>query len=151
MFTDAEPIPNDVTIRPAHWPEDAAAIAAVRRAVFIDEQGVPEALEWEAIDPECAWFVAQAGATTVAVARLTPAGRIGRMAVLAPWRGRGIGRALLECLIGHGRRLGLAGLELHGQCHALGFYARQGFRADGPEFAEAGIPHRRMYMNLKEN
>ncbi|MFA5082777.1 MAG: GNAT family N-acetyltransferase [Hydrogenophilaceae bacterium] len=145
----AKPLPPGVKIRPGNWLEDAPAIAAVRRGVFIEEQGVPEALEWEAIDPECDWFVAQDGDTLVATARLTPQGRIGRMAVLADWRGKGIGTRLLDMALARAVRLGLARVELHAQCHALGFYQRFGFAAEGPEFSEADIPHRHMVLHLR--
>jgi predicted GNAT family N-acyltransferase len=151
VFNQAKPLPGGVTIRAAVWPDDESALALVRRAVFIEEQRVPEAMEWEAVDPQCDWFIALTGAAPVAVARLTPEGRIGRMAVLPAWRGRGIGRALLDLAIRQARRHGMNRVELHAQCHALGFYERFGFAAEGPEFAEAGIPHRHMVLNLKED
>lgn len=150
VFAPAKPVPPGVTIRPGNWTEDAAAIAGVRRRVFIEEQGVPEELEWEAVDPECDWFVAQAGDALVAVARLTPQGRIGRMAVLANWRGRGIGSGLLGMALARAGKRGLARVELHAQCHAMAFYQRYGFTAEGPEFVEADIPHRRMLLNLRK-
>lgn len=150
-FGPAQPLPGSLTIRPADWPADGPAIAAVRRAVFIEEQGVPEAMEWEPIDPDCAWFLAEEGSGAVGVARLTPDGRIGRMAVLADWRGRGIGSALLGQALAEARRRGLDRVQLHGQCHALGFYRRFGFVAEGPAFDEAGIAHRRMVLHLKED
>ena len=150
VFAMVKPLPPGVKIRPGRWPEDAPAIAAVRRAVFIEEQGVPEALEWEAIDPECDWFVAQDGAVVMAIARLTPQGRIGRMAVLPNWRGLGIGSGLLDLALAGAASRGLTRVELHAQSHALGFYERFGFAADGPEFAEADIPHRHMILNLRE-
>ena len=144
----AKPLPEGVKIRLGIWPQDESNIAEIRRAVFIGEQRVPERLEWEAIDPVCDWFVAEHGDALVAIARLTRQGRIGRMAVLADWRGRGIGSGLLGLALARAGSRGLARVELHAQCHALGFYERFGFVAEGPEFTEAGIPHRRMLMNL---
>lgn len=151
MLSNAKPLPDGVEIRRADWPTDAPAIAAIRRAVFIDEQGVPEGMEWEDIDAACVWFVAQTGGAVVGIARLRPEGRIGRMAVRPDWRGCGLGAALLAAAIARARQLGLARVDLHAQVHALGFYARFGFDADGPEFDEAGIPHRHMILNLKEH
>jgi len=151
VFTPIEPPPPDLEIRRAHWSEDESAIAAIRRAVFIEEQNVPEAMEWEDIDPACDWFVARHGDAQVATARLTPQGRIGRMAVLPDWRGRGIGSALLDLVLARAAERGLDRVELHAQCHALGFYRRFGFEAVGPEFDEAGIPHRRMILNLAKD
>lgn len=150
VFATVKPLPEGVKIRPGHWPEDAPAIAMVRRRVFIEEQGVPEALEWEAIDPECDWFVACTGDAVVGIVRLTLQGRIGRMAVLTDWRGRGIGSGLLDQALAGAVRLGLPQVELHAQCHAMGFYQRYGFVAEGPVFSEADIPHQHMVLNLRE-
>lgn len=133
---------------PAPWPRLAQAIAEIRRLVFIREQGVPEALEWEARDGDCDWFLARAGDELVGIARLTPDAHVGRMAVLPAWRGRGIGSALLRAVLRRARDKGLARVSLHAQTHALSFYARFGFQAEGEVFVEAGIPHRRMTLVL---
>lgn len=135
------PEPPLFTVQRAVWPRDEAAIARVRRAVFIEEQAVPEELEWEDIDPQCAWFVARAGDRVVGIARLTPEGRIGRMAVMPAWRQRGVGRALLQAALSQAREHGLTGVHLSAQTHASGFYARQGFIAVGEVYQDAGIPH----------
>jgi predicted GNAT family N-acyltransferase len=79
----------------------------------------------------------------IGTGRLLPDGHIGRMAVLADWRGKGVGRALLERLLEEARLQSCA-LALHAQTHASGFYRRFGFVEEGPEFMEAGIPHRTM-------
>lgn len=136
-------------VRAARWSEDAPAIAAVRRAVFIEEQGVPEALEWEAGDGGCQWFVAEAGpAGVIGVCRLTPEGRIGRMAVLPAWRGAGVGSALLRAALAAARLRGHGEVRLSAQCHALAFYTRHGFAATGEVYLDAGIAHREMTLSL---
>jgi predicted GNAT family N-acyltransferase len=66
------------------------------------------------------------------------------MAVLAEWRGRGVGRALIERLLEEAKRIGMAQLVLNAQTSAIGFYQRFGFAEDGPEFVEAGLLHRTM-------
>ena len=71
-------------------------------------------------------------------------GHIGRMAVLADWRGKGVGRALLERLLEEAATLHLQNLALHSQTQACGFYRGFGFVEEGPEYMEAGIPHRTM-------
>ena len=139
------------TVRRADWRADEAAIAHVRRAVFIDEQAVPEALEWEALDPECAWFVACSKAgEIVGSARLTPDARIGRMAVLAPWRRRGVGAALLASALAAAHRQGFSRVRLSAQIHALPFYARYGFQPEGEGYQDAGIPHIAMTFTFKD-
>ena len=136
-------------VRPARWQADEAAIARVRRAVFIEEQGVPEALEWESWDGDCAWFVAEdAGNTIVGIGRLSPEGRVGRMAVLPEWRGRGVGSALLVAALTEARGRGQRRVELSAQSRAVPFYERHGFSAIGDEYLDAGIPHRTMTLEL---
>jgi predicted GNAT family N-acyltransferase len=137
-------------VRPADWARDQPAIAAVRREVFIVEQCVPEHLEWEAEDANHRWFLAETRLGVIGIARLTAEGRIGRMAVRRPFRGKGVGRALLEAVLASARDAGLHEVMLSAQVHALGFYARLGFRAEGDEFTDAGIPHRTMRLVFKE-
>jgi predicted GNAT family N-acyltransferase len=137
-------------VRAADWKLDETAIAQVHRTVFIDEQGVPEALEWEAEDAQHRWFVAQASTQLIGIVRMTDAGRIGRMAVLPDWRRQGVGRALLAAALLTATASGLKQVHLSAQTHAVAFYARYGFIAEGPEYLDAGIPHRSMNLNLKE-
>lgn len=139
-------------VRPAHWHTDEAAIARVRRRVFIEEQAVPEGLEWEALDPECTWFVAATSdGEIVGIVRLTPDARIGRMAVLASWRRQGVGAALLASALEAARRQGFSGVRLSAQTHALPFYARYGFQPEGEIYQDAGIPHLAMTFTFKDN
>jgi len=137
------------SVRAACWSAEHAGIAVVRRRVFIEEQGVPEGLEWEAVDADCAWFVASTGENEIiGVVRLRDDGYLGRMAVLAHWRRRGVGAALLAAALDAARARGWSVLRLAAQTHALPFYARLGFRAEGGEYLDAGIPHRAMCIDL---
>ncbi|MBI5937223.1 MAG: GNAT family N-acetyltransferase [Betaproteobacteria bacterium] len=142
---------DSFTVSEADWRRDEAGIAHVRRRVFIEEQAVPEAMEWEARDAQCDWFIAQdATGAIVGIARLTPDEHIGRMAVLPAWRRRGVGAALLRAALAQARQRGLRRVGLHAQVQAMPFYARFGFQARGPVFDEAGIPHREMILDLTE-
>jgi len=136
-------------VRLADWGADAPLLRAVREAVFMIEQGVPAELEWDGLDPDCAHALAlSARGEAIGAARLTPDGHIGRMAVLAPWRGQGVGRALLEAMLSEARRRGFPQVALNAQTHAQGFYQRFGFARQGDEFPDAGIPHVRMTLGL---
>lgn len=118
------------------------ALAAVRRTVFIEEQGVPEALEWDEHDAASThWLAVLADGTPVGCARLLPDGHIGRMAVLHAWRTQGIGRALLDAALAGAQARGLREVRLSAQTHAAVFYQRAGFVAEGAEYEEAGLPH----------
>lgn len=138
--------------RHAAWQDDQAALSFVRRTVFIQEQQVPEELEWEEADASALHVLALDGdGHAIGTGRLLQArgmGHIGRMAVLREWRGQGVGAAILNALIAAARERGLAEVMLNAQTHALGFYARSGFVAEGDEFPDAGIPHRRMRLRL---
>lgn len=130
------------------WASMAPALEAIRREVFIVEQQVPEEMEWDADDAISVHALALLDGHPVGCGRLLPDGHIGRMAVRAPFRSTGVGRALLQALLAEARRRGMREVVLHAQMHALGFYEAQGFAADGPVFDEAGIPHRRMSRSL---
>ena len=137
-------------VRRADWSRDGKALRAIRRAVFIVEQRVPEALEWDDVDPHCAHALAtDAGAAPIGCGRLLPDGHIGRMAVVAHWRGCRVGAALLTTLVDLARERGHVHAILNAQTQAVPFYARFGFVATGAEFEEAGIAHRVMEHTLR--
>jgi predicted GNAT family N-acyltransferase len=140
----------DAEIRVADWPADAATLAAIRRAVFVEEQGVPQDLEWDGRDAECTHVLAVANRDPVGTGRLMPTGKIGRLAVLAAFRRHGIGRLMLQRLVDLARERGLDEVYLHAQVSALSFYLAHGFVAEGEDFEEAGIAHRRMRLVLAD-
>lgn len=134
----------------ADWVRDGARLRAVREAVFVREQGVARELEWDEFDALSRHVLAESrDGAAVGTGRLLPDGHIGRMAVLPGWRGCGVGTAMLEVLLEQARDLGLPQVVLHAQTHALPFYARLGFVAEGPPFLEAGIAHRLMRLPLR--
>jgi len=133
----------------ADWQRDQAAIRAVRSAVFIREQAIPADLEWDGMDAACDHvLVFDTRGQPVATGRLQPDGRIGRMAVLPGWRGRGIGRAVLQTLLVRAAARGMTQVYLHAQAGAAGFYSAAGFRQQGTPFSAAGIPHVRMIREV---
>lgn len=136
-------------LRHGTWARLQRQAAPIRQAVFVMEQGVPEDLELDELDAESEhWLVADEQGSAIATGRLTPDGHIGRLAVLSPWRGQGIGALIVRDMLRHARTVGLAQVVLNAQTHALGFYQQLGFRAEGPVFDDAGLPHRRMVQTL---
>lgn len=132
------------------WVDAEPLIRPVRETVFIHEQAVPEELEWDGLDPQCAHVLAwNDQGDAIGTARMQANGTIGRMAVLKDWRGRGAGRALLEALLDCAVRQGLTRVTLSAQTHAIGFYERAGFHVVGELFIDAGIPHRKMVKELQ--
>jgi predicted GNAT family N-acyltransferase len=121
----------------------------VRRDVFVREQGVPEALEWDGRDAVCRHVVANDDkGAAIGCGRLLPDGGIGRLAVERAWRGRGVGSAILSRLVDIASNTGFERVVLNARTDAAAFYARRGFAAAGPEFTEAGIRHLRMERAL---
>lgn len=131
---------------------DIAACRALRRTVFIEEQGVPEADEIDDLDGEAIHLLAEVEGRPVGSARLLvrgETGKIGRVCVLAEQRGTGLGAALIRAAVAELRRIpGVRQAKLGAQTHALGFYEKLGFTALGPEYIDAGIPHRDMVLAL---
>ena len=137
------------SVRTCRWDEEERGLRAVRRAVFVVEQRVPEALEWDDADAASLHALARdARGAPIGCARLLPDAHIGRVAVLAPWRKRGVGSALLQTLVAAACARGERPVRLNAQVAALPFYAGRGFVAHGPVFDEAGIPHQAMERSL---
>ncbi len=111
------------------------------------EQKVPVEEEIDGLDPEAYHFIARdKQGRPAGTARLLPSGQLGRMAVLKPYRGQGLGSALLQFVVSWHRQRSLPQLFLHAQLQAIPFYRRLGFSEQGPEFLDAGIAHREMVM-----
>lgn len=128
-----------------------AACHSLRREVFMGEQGVSAIDEWDGLDGDCLHFLAADSNGPAATLRLRPLGRvmkIQRVAVARRHRGTGLGQRVMQAALDHARSVGILSVELEAQTHALGFYERFGFLAEGPEFDDAGIPHKRMVLHF---
>lgn len=138
-------------IREADWldAQDQAALKMIRRQVFIEEQGVPESLEWDEFDASSSHFLAQHAEEPIGCARLLPSGYVGRMAVLPDWRLRGVARALLQACETRAQNTGIEALRLSAQTHAIPFYEKAGYRIISAPYLDAGILHQDMIKPLR--
>ena len=131
------------------WQDDKEALSSIRRQVFIEEQQVPEALEWDEYDAQCVHIlVRDKNHRPIATGRIKADGQIGRMAVLESCRRQGIGSHILQALIEQGKQMQLKQLYLHAQTSAITFYEKHGFETCSEVFMDAGIPHRSMRKYL---
>lgn len=145
-----------------NWLDAQADLCSIRSDVFMLEQQVSEADEWDGKDEKAIHFLARSNeGTAVATARILIENgmegealyHIGRVAVRQDWRGQGIGHRLMQtairwCL----NRNADAAIYLHAQTTRKSFYARLGFVPEGPEFMDAGIPHIAMwYRSAQEH
>lgn len=140
---------GSIEVRVMDWAMARALARPIRLRVFVEEQGVPVALEWDAHDAASEHAVAfDATGEALGTGRLLPDGHIGRMAVLAAKRRKGVGGAILRALMARARTRGMSEVILNAQIQAAPFYARHGFAACGDEFMEAGIPHVEMRRSV---
>ena len=135
-------VPESIRVVVGVWQQCRQDAMPIRHDVFIVEQHVPPELELDEFDAVSTHVVAYLeDGQPVGTGRLLPDGHIGRVAVLKPWRGRGIGRMIMQALMQQARRQGLPGVELSAQYHARSFYEDMGFQAEGDIYMEAGIEH----------
>lgn len=133
------------------WSKYKSQLMAIRRDVFIQEQGVPEELEIDEWDAKSTHLLVLNNLQPIATARLLPNGHIGRMCVTKPFRGQGIGKTMLERLIHKAALLGIETVKLNAQVSAIGFYQKSGFQVCSDTFMDAGIEHKSMSLDLKED
>ena len=131
---------------------DYAPCIALRRQIFIEEQGISEPDEIDDLDDEAIHLLATISGEPVGTARLLikgELGKIGRICVVPEQRGTGLGKALVQAGLDHLRSVpGVTRAELGAQDHAIGFYQKLGFEPFGPFYDDAGIPHQDMRQDL---
>jgi YbgC/YbaW family acyl-CoA thioester hydrolase len=142
-----------VKVSTGSWSELGADARYIRTNVFIMEQGIPEKMEWDNVDPSCIHAVAYNRfgvplATGRLIEHVPGVAKIGRMAVSQAARGSGVGRAVLDALMQFARERGYREAVLHAQVSAMPFYSRSGFVARGPVFDDVSIPHIEMVCAL---
>ncbi len=153
MIEDYEAGRPVVTLKTGSWLELGEDALDVRIEVFVDEQGIPLALETDLEDASALHAVAYNGiGQVVATGRLLPCqggrSKIGRMAVKRVLRGAGQGAGVLRALQAEASRRGDRELVLHAQCSAQGFYEKLGYQTRGEVFEEAGLAHVEMVLAL---
>ena len=147
-MSEAQFEPSIARVERIDWRLGESLLTAIRRKVFIEEQGIHESIELDGQDPQAHHYVAMIGSKPVGTARQLADGRIGRLAVLASHRRCGIGTALMRSVIADAQRLGVATVYLHAQTDSLEFYQTLGFAPVGEPFTEADKPHQAMQMPI---
>ena len=140
---------SSFTIKTGNWESIGLFAKPVRLAVFVAEQGVHSSLEIDQLDHIYRHFiVVDAEQKPIATARMSDDGKFGRMAVLKPYRGQGVGRLLLEAVYQQAISMDIHSLYCHAQTDATGFHQKNGFLTQGEAFEEAGISHIKMHKKL---
>ena len=130
------------------WTSHQTQLRAVRTPVFIEEQAVTPEFEWDAVDASAVHLLATLHHAPIACLRIIDYKKIGRMAVLKDYRGRGLGAALLFEAVAICKKQGSKSVYLSAQTHAIGFYIKAGFKQISDEYCDVDIPHVDMQLDL---
>ena len=142
---------NPFTVHLVSWQDGEPLLRAVRQAVFVEEQGIPPELEWDGKDAASRHvLVLSEQGKAIGCGRITPTAQIGRIAVLAEWRGQKIGTAILEALLDYAHSQRYPMLELNSQTRTVPLYRRFDFAEVGEVFMDANIPHIKMQLHLPQ-
>ena len=141
------------------WDQHRETLSEIRREVFIEEQGVNEDEEWDALDAQqdTQHFLAYWQQHPVACARTVIETidqqsqlRISRLAVRKPYRGQQIAVKLMRHMMQYALQIKQMNIHLHAQQQALGFYLKLGFKPRGETFTDAGIEHQTLFFDMSD-
>lgn len=135
-------------VKHGRWDQLQQDAKLIRTQVFICEQGITEADEWDDQDVISQHFVIYDQDQPIATARLLQNHSVGRVAVVKAYRGQGLGQMIMLEIISYAQKQGLSVLTLSSQVHAISFYEKLGFTVQGNSYDECGIPHIEMTMSL---
>lgn len=136
-------MPKQINIQRVTWADQAPALQQIRQSVFIKEQAVPEALEWDEFDASYQHLLAVTDSATpeiIGCCRISPQGKIGRVAILPQHRGMKLGTKLMTEALNYCIDQKIKP-SLDAQVQVTGFYRNMGFIATGKPFDDADIPH----------
>lgn len=128
----------------------------IRKAVFVEEQGVPledEFDQYDKLDGQCEHILVSHEEQAVGTGRLRTVdglGKLERICILEPFRKLGLGKVIIKTLEEIAREQGIPKVKLHGQTQAEGFYKKLGYETLSDVFMEDGIPHILMLKELKK-
>ncbi|WP_445116654.1 GNAT family N-acetyltransferase [Acinetobacter sp. WZC-1] len=140
---------SQFTVRSGSWPILQQDARFIREQVFIQEQQIAAEDEWDDQDAVSLHFIVCHEQQAIATARLLPNNSIGRVAVLSAYRGKGAGMLLMQEIIRHAENEQRANLILSAQVHAIQFYEHFGFKVQGGQYLDCGIPHVDMELILQ--
>lgn len=132
---------KNIKIVQVTWAYAQHDLSKVRTDVFIKEQNVEPDFEWDELDVSAVHLLALVDNQAIACLRIINHQKIGRMAVLKPWRGLGIGIVLLNKAIKICSKKGSHQVILSAQIQAVGFYSKAGFKVVSDEYCDVNIPH----------
>ena len=128
----------------------------IRKEVFVEEQGVPladEFDEFDKLDGQCDHVLVYYDEQAVGTGRVRVVdglGKLERICILKSYRKYGLGKKIIQTLEEIAKEKGIAKVKLHGQTHAEEFYKKLGYMTSSDVFTEDGIPHILMVKELTD-
>lgn len=121
----------------------------IREIVFIEEQKVPKELEYDEYESSSTHIIAFYDEKAIGAGRIRIKKdnriKLERIAVLKEYRGKNVGKAIMDFMVNYSKKKIPKEIYLHGQFYAIKFYEKCGFKVRGKPFGEAGIEHIEMY------
>jgi predicted GNAT family N-acyltransferase len=143
---------EQIVLKVVSYQESAEAIHIIRKAVFQTEQQVDPLLDFDGLDCESQQVVAFCNQQPIGTARIRTldarSAKVERVAVLTDYRGQGVGQQLMQAVLNLLKQQNISICKIHAQRQVVPFYQKLGFRVEGTEFYEAGIPHLVMTKDL---
>jgi predicted GNAT family N-acyltransferase len=136
--------------------DDLTEVFAIRRKVFVEEQHIPDNIEFDEYDSEAMHVIVyeEAGSrTAVATGRISYNGQdcqLGRIAVLKEYRGRKYGDFTVRLLLNKAFTAGINEVTINCQKEVEEFYNKIGFHRVGSNFTEAGKSYCKMIIKVED-
>ena len=123
---------TNITVREINSEQELKNVLMLRHQVFVDEQGIPEEIENDGKDSKSVHVIALDNDKPVGTARLTimddQNAVLARVAIHAEYRGKGIGKLLVQKLEASAKRLGVNYISLQPHYYLEKFYTGLGYR-----------------------
>lgn len=142
---------ENISILTVRSPAELAAAREIREEVFVREQGIPRELENDGLDKDAEHLLVFYNHLPAATGRMLAVSEeeanLARIAVLAPYRGLGLGKLVIKELEKLARKSGIKRVFIFPHFYLEGFYASLGYR-NTPEVRQVG--HHRLIKMTKE-
>lgn len=140
-----------MNVKLLHPGDDLTQPLYIRDEVFTKEQGFADP-DWDKFDPVSYHIVLFDQETPVATGRVYRAENgvfvLGRIAVQKAWRGRSLGRTIIEELEKIAKSQNAKQMELGAQLYAVPFYQKCGFVPTGKRYMDEFCEHEMMEKTL---
>jgi predicted GNAT family N-acyltransferase len=140
-------LPENISIQKLDGKRDLSEVRELRRKIFIEEQKVPEGIEWDGLDSFYTHYLIKEGGKPIGTARAKTNpmgdGKLGRLCLLPEARNKKLGRVLLDFIIADLKKndKNLKNIKISAQTSVVPFYEKAGFTKFGDEYMEADMPH----------